>query len=209
MSLKAETVIVASKRSKLSVFHPVFCNQTGRDGTGGTCRKHTTRCLRKQKPPPHRPRPSTPLWVCCCVIRAAISHASSRWLRISARRRLQVAAQEAAHARRARGGGGVGGATCANRQNVDVKLCPLLPSPPCGNYSTMYERGDVRLCDAVRPPSRRPSFVSAKFFIPAVINDKQSVLVCSGGAQGQQGETRETKGLTFTGRRGQTGNEEL
>lgn len=63
--------------------------------------------------------------------------------------------------------------------------------------------------EALPPPSRRPSFVSAKFFIPAVINDRQSALACSGGAQGQQGETHETKGPTFTGRRGQTGNEEL
>lgn len=70
-------------------------------------------------------------------------------------------------------------------------------------------RGDVRLCEAVQPPSRRPSFVLAEFFISAVINVKQSTLACSGGAQGRQGETHETKGLTFTGRRGQTGNEEL
>lgn len=83
-------------------------------------------------------------------------------------------------------------------------------APGCVFEGVLYVHAWGReLCEAVRPPSRRPSFVLAEFFISAVINVKQSTLACSGGAQGRQGETHETKGLTFTGRRGQTGNEEL
>lgn len=57
--------------------------------------------------------------------------------------------------------------------------------------------------------SRRPSLVLAKFFISAVINVAQSTLACSGAARGRRGETQETEGLTFTGRRGQAENEQL